>query len=103
MHIFTSITANYLPKAATLAHSIKRVHPEATFHVVLSDELPDCPTATLQAFDSIINIRELPIEGLSSWIFKHRVVELCTAVKGTAFQYIADRFGADRIFYFDPD
>jgi hypothetical protein len=103
MHVFTSITANYLPKAAALAHSVKRVHPEATFHVVLCDRLPDCPSGTVAAFDTIININELPIQDLSSWIFKHRLVELCTAVKGTAFQYIAHRFGAERIYYFDPD
>lgn len=103
MHVFTSITANYLPKAAALAHSVKRVHPEAVFHVVLSDGLPECPADTIAAFDNIINIRDLPIENLSSWIFKHRLVELCTAVKGTAFQYIADRHGAERIYYFDPD
>ena len=103
MHIFTSITANYLPKAAALAHSVKRVHPEAKFHVVLSDTMADCPAATTAAFDSIINIQELPIANLPSWIFKHRLVELCTAVKGTAFQYIADQFGAERIYYFDPD
>jgi hypothetical protein len=103
MHIFTSITANYLPKAAALAHSVKRVHPDATFHVVLSDDMPDCPPATTAAFDNIINITELPIANRSSWIFKHRLVELCTAVKGTAFEYIADRFGAERIYYFDPD
>ena len=103
MHIFTSVTANYLPKAAALAHSVKRFHPEATFHVVLSDNLPDCPAHVTSAFDSFINIRDLPLENLPSWIFKHRVVELCTAVKGVAFQYIADRFGAERVFYFDPD
>ena len=62
MHIFTSVTANYLPKAAALAHSVKRVHPEATFHVVLSDELPECPPITTAAFDSIINVRDLPID-----------------------------------------
>jgi hypothetical protein len=103
MHVFTSITANYLPKAAALAHSLKRVHPEARFYCVLSDELPRCPYETTAAFDKIINIRELPIEGLPRWIFRHRIVELCTAVKGTAFQHIADRFGAERIYYFDPD
>jgi hypothetical protein len=103
MHVFTSVTANYLPKAAALAHSVKRVHPEATFHLVLSDELPACPSATTSAFDTIINIRDLPIENLSSWIFRHRVVELCTAVKGTAFQFIASQHGAERIYYFDPD
>ncbi len=103
MHIFTSVTANYLPKAAALAHSVKRVHPEAMFHVVLSDDMPECAAYTTAAFDSIINIRDLPIANLRSWIFKHRLVELCTAVKGTAFQYIAARHGAERIYYFDPD
>jgi len=103
MHVFTSVTTNYLPKAAALAHSVKRVHPEATFHVVLSDDPPALPPRVTGAFDSIINIRELPIENLPRFIFRHRLVELCTAVKGTAFQYIADRFGAERIYYFDPD
>jgi hypothetical protein len=103
MHCFTSITANYLPKAAALAHSVKRVHPEAVFHVVLCDRMPACAKAVTECFDSIINITELPIDNLPSWIFKHRLVELCTAVKGTAFQFIADRYGAERIYYFDPD
>jgi hypothetical protein len=65
--------------------------------------MPDCPKVTTEAFDSIINIRELPIERLSSWIFKHRLVELCTAIKGVAFQHIARCYGADRIYYLDPD
>ena len=103
MHVFTSITANYLPKAAALAHSVKRVHPDAVFHVVLSDAMPACEPHVTEAFDSIINIRDLPIDDLPRFIFRHRLVELCTAVKGTAFQHIADRFGAERIYYFDPD
>lgn len=103
MHVFTSITANYMPKAAALARSVKRVHPEAVFHVVLSDDMPAADPHVVEAFDSIINIRDLPLADLPKFIFRHRLVELCTAVKGTAFQYIADRFGADRIYYFDPD
>jgi hypothetical protein len=103
MHVFTSITANYLPKAAALAYSVKRVVPDAVVHVVLCDTMPACESITTGAFDSVINITQLPIDNLPAWIFKHRLVELCTAVKGTAFQYIADRFGAERIYYFDPD
>lgn len=103
MHVFTSITANYLAKASALAHSVKRVHPEAIFHLVLCDRMPACSAATTAPFDSVINVRDLPIENIQSWIFKHRLVELCTAVKGTAFQYIAARHGAERIYYFDPD
>ncbi len=103
MHVFTSIAANYLPKAAVLAHTVKKWHPEATFHVILSDQMPSCPSTTLAAFDDIIPIKDLPISHLPAWTFRHRLVELCTAVKGIAFQYIADRFGAERIYYFDPD
>ena len=103
MHVFTSITANYLAKASALAHSVKRVHPEAIFHVVLCDQMPECSPATTAPFDSIINVRDLPIENIQSWIFKHRLVELCTAVKGTAFQYIAASPRRRRIYYFDPD
>ena len=103
MHVFTSITANYLPKAASLAHSVKRVHPEATFHLVLSDDMPACPPEVTEAFDSIIHVSELPIPNLPRFLFRHRIVELCTAVKGAAFQHIADAHGAERIYYFDPD
>src|SRR5690242_16846209 len=98
MHVFTSITANYIPKAAALAHSVKRVHPEATFHLVLSDAMPECPPHVVDAFDSIINVHDLPIPDMPRFLFRHRIVELCTAVKGAAFQHIADAHGADRIY-----
>ena len=103
MHVFTSITANYLPKAAALAHSFKRAHPEGVFHLVISDDVPSCPPATLAAFDTIIPIQDLRIPSLPRWIFRHRLVELCTAVKGTAFQHIARVHQPERIYYFDPD
>lgn len=103
MHVFTSITANYLPKAASLAHSVKRVHPEAVFHLILSDDMVECDPVVTRAFDTIIHASELPIPNLPRFLFRHRIVELCTAVKGAAFQHIADAHGADRIYYFDPD
>jgi hypothetical protein len=40
MHVFTSITANYLPKAATLAHSIKRVRPKPSSTLCISSRDP---------------------------------------------------------------
>ena len=103
MHIFTSITANYLPKAAALAHSVKRLHPEAAFHVVLCDHEPRCPPVTTAAFDTIIKIDELPIADRPAWIFKHRLVELCTAVKGDSLPAHRRSVRAERIYYFDPD
>jgi hypothetical protein len=104
MHVFTSITANYLPKAAVLAHTLKRTNPGVVFHLLISDDIPaDCPPATLEAFDHIVTPRQLPIDNLESWAFGHSVVELCTAVKGPMVEYLFDTVGAERVFYFDPD
>lgn len=104
MHIFTSVTANYIPKARVLAKSVKKYHPEAQFHLLLSDRQPSwLNAAASQHFDSIINIEELPIPNRQAWTFKHRLVELCTAVKGFGFQEIIRRHNPDKLIYLDPD
>ena len=103
MHIFTSVTANYIPKARVLAKSVKKFHPECQFHLVLSDAKPQWLEEDKEPFDSIILIEELGVQEFNSWVFKHSLVEMCTAVKGFAFQYIFDQYQAKRIFYFDPD
>ena len=103
MHFFTSITANYLPKARVLAKSVKRHNPEAIFHLVLSDKAPEGFKLDSEPFDSLILIEDLGVPDLDSWIFKHSVVELCTAVKGPAFVRIFEVTDADKVVYFDPD
>lgn len=103
MHFFTSITANYLPKARVLARSIKRFNPTAVFHLVLSDAVPEWFSLKDEPFDTLIRIQDLGIPDLDSWIFKHSVVELCTAVKGQAFLCIFENTTADKVVYFDPD
>lgn len=103
MHFFTSVTSNYIPKARVLATSLKQHHPDAHFHLLLSDTHPDWLARTGEPFDSVILAEDLGIEDFSAWVFKHSVVELCTAVKGFGFQYIIDRHGADKVAYLDPD
>ncbi len=103
MHIFTSITSNYIPKARVLAHSVKEYVPDAVFHLLLCDVPPPGFDLEQEAFDHLILLEELQIENKQSWIFQHNVVELCTAVKGLGFQEIFRRYGADKILFFDPD
>jgi hypothetical protein len=103
VHLFTSITANYIPKARVLAKSLKKFHPDYQFHIVLSDEIPSWMDITNEPFDTILTIEELPIPNLKSWIFKHTLVEMCTGVKGFAFQEIIRRYQPDYVFFFDPD
>ncbi len=103
MHFFTSITSNYLPKARVLAKSVKRHNPDAVFSLVLSDQLPKDVNIEEEPFDSLISIQDLGIPELDSWVFKHRVVELCTAVKGQVFVKIFESSQAEKVIYFDPD
>jgi lipopolysaccharide biosynthesis glycosyltransferase len=103
IHLFTSITSNYIPKARTLAYSIKTFHPDYAFHLMLCDELPHGFDLADEPFDSIISIQDLSIQNEKSWIFMHNVVELCTAVKGLAFQKILELYQPEGVFYFDPD
>ncbi|MFC1788721.1 glycosyl transferase [Thermodesulfobacteriota bacterium] len=103
MHYFTSITANYIPKARVLARSVKDHDPTAVFYLVLSDKLPDSVKVDTEPFDAILCIEDLGIPEFDSWVFKHGVVELCTAVKGITFLKILESEHADKIIFFDPD
>jgi len=103
IHLFTSITANYIPKARVLAKSLKKFHPDYQFHLVLSDQIPAQIDVANEPFDSIITIDQLVIPDLNRWIFKHTLVEMCTGVKGFAFKEIINRHQPDYAFFFDPD
>ena len=40
MIVFTSITLNYLPKAKILAKTLKQLHSDWQFHLLISDKIP---------------------------------------------------------------
>jgi len=102
-HIYTSITSNYLPKARVLAHSLKARYPSVVVHLLLNDNPPEAFDLEREPFDTLVLIEDLGIDNLTRWVFGHTVVELCTAVKGAALEFIFERHGADKVFYFDPD
>ena len=103
VHVFTSITANYLPKARVLAESVKKLAPTCHFHLMLSDDLPPGFSLADEPFDHLICLQDLAVDNAAQWAFGHTVVELCTAVKGFAFQHLLSQPGAEKAFYFDPD
>lgn len=101
---FTSITFSYLGRARVLAATVKRFHPDWRFVVCISDLEPTGFTFDLsvEPFDEVVWAHELPIPDISSWLFKHDIVELCTAVKGPLLEALVER-GVDKIVYLDPD
>lgn len=102
-HIFTSCTNNYLPLARVLAKSLKKFHPSFHFHLVLCDRVYESFDLENEDFDNVITIEDLDIPDLTRWLFKHSVVELCTAVKGLVFEYIIKHYDCDNVIFFDPD
>ena len=104
MHFFTSVTANYIPKARVLAKTLKNHDPEAYFILALSDNLPSHFNIEEEPFDDIIFTDTLPgIENPKSFFFRHNITEICTAVKPGCALYIMDRYQADKVCYLDPD
>ena len=101
--VFTSIAANYLPKARVLATSLKRVAPHADFYLMLVDAYPEDADWSNEPFDALITVNDLAIPNATGWCFAHQVVELCTAVKGFATGYLLDQPDVEQVFYFDPD
>jgi len=103
MYCFTSITNNYLPKARILGHTLKQFHPYWKFIVVISEPVHETVNIDNEPFDQVISIHELNIPNLNSWIFKHTIMEICTAVKGPAAMYIAETTKTNKLIYLDPD
>ena len=101
--VFTSIAANYLPKARVLAQSIKQVAPDTHFVLMLVDEAPADFDLEGEIFDSVMTLHELGLENPTAWAFMHTVVELCTAVKGRVARQLLAQERFSKVFYFDPD
>lgn len=103
MHVFTSITSNYIPKARVLAESVKSHAPDAQFHLLLCDAPPTGFDMAREVFDHLITLDDLPIDNRAAWIYQHNVVELCTAVKGMGLQRLLRQAGNGKVVYLDPD
>jgi hypothetical protein len=101
---FTSISLNYLAKARVLAWSLRRHHPDWRLIACITDQPPAGFKLDLNAehFDEIIWAHDLDIEPVAGWLFKHDVVEVCTAVKGPLLKKLIDN-GSAKVLYLDPD
>jgi len=103
-YFFTSINNAYIPKAIVLADSLRRIYgDDAHLTCMLSDSKR--VDIDYSAFDEVltIDLLDLPVPSVEAWIFKHTVVELCTAVKPWAFKAIFAKHNADEVIYMDPD
>lgn len=102
-YVFTSVNSNYLQKARVLAQSVKKFHPQFRFCLLLVEAEPPVGLKPDHLFDEIICLPDLDIPNLNSWMFKHTVVEACTAVKGRFLASLLSRNDCENAIYLDPD
>ncbi len=101
---YSSFTFSYLNRARVLYQTLRRFHPEWELVALITDQPPAgfrFDPAT-EPFDRVVWAQDLDIPDFQGWLFKHDVVEVCTAVKGP-FIHQACGWGADAVIYLDPD
>ncbi len=101
---YTSFSYAYLSRARILVASLRRHHPDWELWALMIDEPPEGmdEAAALAEFDGVVKPADLNLTRTEAWLFKHDVVEACTAVKGAMMAHLLAR-GAAKVVYFDPD
>lgn len=100
---FSSFTFGYLNRARVLFASVKRHHPD--WHcvgLITDDPPPGFEWRSDEALDEIVYAKDLSIPDFRGWLFKHDIVEVCTAVKGP-YAFRACSLDYDAVIYLDPD
>ncbi len=101
---YSSFTFSYLNRARVLFASLRRHHPQWDLVALITDAPPPDfrfdPAS--EPFDRVVFAQDLGIANFRSWLFKHDVVEVCTAVKGP-FLHQACAAGPEAVIYLDPD
>jgi hypothetical protein len=101
---YSSFTFSYLNRARVLFQTVRRFHPDWELVALITDEPPPEFEFDLakEPFDRVVHARDLSVPDFERWLFKHDVVEICTAVKGP-FLHQACGWGSDAVIYLDPD
>ena len=102
--VYSSFTFSYLNRARVLFQTLRRFHPEWELVALITDQPPAGFRfdPAKEPFDRVVWAEDLGIPDFQAWLFKHDVVEVCTAVKGP-FIHQACSSGADAVIYLDPD
>ena len=105
IYIYTSSAFNYIPKVKLLMDSVKVFFPEATRVLSLADKHDTNVELEKYGIDMAYTMEDFrdEIVGYDSWVFKHSIVELCTAIKPYVLEKLLQREDCEAVLYFDPD
>ena len=99
--IVTIVSNNYLHFARTLMQSVEKQHPDAHRYCVIVDIDPT-PSGELAEEFEAISLSQINLPFGDDFMFQYTILELNTAVKPWAMQYLLER-GHEQVIYIDPD
>jgi len=100
--VFTIVAKNYLAYSRVLMDSVAEQHPDWQRYVILVDRIDHAFDPTRENFTLVLSA-DLAIPNLPWFHFKYTIMELSTAVKPYAFEYLFRTGTFDSIVYLDPD
>lgn len=102
---YSSFTFSYLNRARVLFQTLRRFHPDWELVALMTDHPPPgfVFEPEREPFDRVVWAEDLGVADFAGWLFKHDVVEACTAVKGPFLLQACETSGADAVIYLDPD
>ncbi len=103
--VYSSFTFSYLNRARVLFQTLRRFHSDWELVALITDEPPPGFVLDLaqEPFDRVVWSKDLDIPIFRRWLFKHDIVEVCTAVKGPFLHQACQSGTADAVIYLDPD
>ncbi len=99
---FTSFTWGYLARARILSRTLRAAHPDWLQAALIVDAPTTDTDTALATFDRVVFAPSLGVPDFASFIFRHTLVEACTALKPRMLAHLLDG-GADAVIYLDPD
>jgi len=104
VYVFTSAAINYSKKVSVLFESVKKHSPTVkTCWLVIDKKTKENYEYAKKMVDHVIFVEDIPECADKKWIFSHDIVELSTAVKPFAADYILKMAGVTGVVYYDPD
>jgi hypothetical protein len=103
--VFTIVAKNYIGLAQVLAYSVQQ-HMDTDFYIIVADELEKDHQLSASLPHNVLfakNILKFSNEKWNETAFKYNLVEFCTAIKPSCFQYFFNEKKYKKVIYVDPD
>src|SRR3982750_3785996 len=100
--VMTIASANYMPYVKTLMQSVKESNPEYRRYFVIVDKYDQAEIEQGDLFE-IVEAEDLGIDTFDDMKIRYAVMELNTAVKPFAIDWLFENTDARTVIYLDPD